>query len=148
MNPYILIGATVLFSVYSLFIYNKGYTTAEDKYKQEILVQNANHIKNLRSFEHELLNKQNVLVSDYLKQIEELKHKNEDITHATLANTTKCLSKTSSSTRRVPSGTDKSHLTCYRDSQLREQIKRSLDIARECDALALRYNTLLKVCSN
>jgi hypothetical protein len=44
----------------------------------------------------------------------------------------------------VSTDTDKSGLTCYTDAQLREKIKRSMDIARECDAVVLKYNALIK----
>ena len=40
----------------------------------------------------------------------------------------------------------KSVLRCYTEAELQSKIERSVAITRECDQLAVRYNTLLKAC--
>lgn len=137
------VAGIVLFSVYSLFIYNKGYDSAEQKFIAKIEANRLSNTTLLRNLENEHRNRENAIISDYLKQIEELNHRYEDINNAKLSDTVKCVSDKTAN-RRVSKDTDKSGLTCYTDAQLREKIKRSMDIARECDAVVLKYNALIK----
>lgn len=137
------IAGIVLFSVYSLFIYNKGYDSAEQKFIAKIEANRLSNTTLLRNLENEHRNRENAIISDYLKQIEELNHRYEDISNAKLSDTVKCVSDKTAN-RRVSKDTNKQGLTCYTDAQLREKIKRSMDIARECDAVVLKYNALIK----
>ena len=41
---------------------------------------------------------------------------------------------------------DRSDLKCYTDAELSRKIKSSLDIAAECDELAIKYGALLQWC--
>ena len=41
---------------------------------------------------------------------------------------------------------DRSGVKCYTDAELSRKIKASLDIAAECDELAIKYGALLKWC--
>ena len=61
--------------------------------------------------------------------------------------TVKCVSNSSKTDKSVSGkAKDKSGVKCYTDSELQKKIERSLDIAGECDELAVKYNALLKVC--
>lgn len=140
---YISIISVILFSLYSLFIYNKGYDAAEHEFLSRIEANRLSNTTLLRNLENEHRNRENAIISDYLKQIEELNHRYEDISNAKLSDTVKCVSDKTAN-RRVSKDTNKSGLTCYTDAQLREKIKRSMDIARECDAVVLKYNALIK----
>ena len=108
--------------------------------------------------------KQDQIVSDYLKQIEDMKdeHTKELITVSNLRDTVtvpKCVSNKNTGSSGVSAKTsNKSNLKCYTESELlrkversldlaREEVERSLDLAREADELAVKYNALLKVCS-
>jgi len=47
----------------------------------------------------------------------------------------------------VPTTTDKQDFLSFRKAEFQRKIKESLDIANECDKLALKYNSLLKDCT-
>ena len=136
---YSIAGISTVLVFYSLWLYNTGYNSGLTEYR-------TSYYTELRKEESKLREASNAAIEEYIKQIEELKKRNEDLTNAKLANTVKCMHNSSAS-KGVSSGRDKSNLTCYRDTQLREQIKRSLDLARECDSLVLKHNALIKQCS-
>ena len=113
-------------------------------------LENLN-LQQLREQEFNMVEKQQKLEAKYLQDIDTLKKEHEDeiskLTADKLRDTTNCMPDTSSiSTGVSKKTTAKSNLICYTRAELLGKIQRSMDITRECDELAIKYKTLLKVC--
>lgn len=128
--------------------YFKGYYACSVEYETKLLrLQNENRA-NIRDIEFKMQEKQYKLLTDYINQIGDLEMEYKDdlakITADKLSDTTNCVSDTHTSNPRMSKETsNKSNLICYTETELLSKIKSSLDIAKECDELALKYNTLL-----
>jgi hypothetical protein len=133
--------------------YFKGYYTCSVEYETKLLkLQNENRA-NIMDIEFKMQEKQNKLLTDYINQIGDLEMEYRDdlakITTDKLSDTTNCVSDTNTSNPRMSKETsNKSNTICYTETELLSKIKSSLDIAKECDELALKYNTLLNTCKD
>ena len=138
-----------------LVAYEKGYSNCELKMQSEMREAELKSSKLIIEKERALRIEQDKIVNDYLETIEKLRAKHEqdviDISNLRdTVNVSKCVSNSKNSDK-SGSGVsakagNKSSLKCYTESELQRKIKESLDIARQCDELAVKYNALLKVC--
>lgn len=144
----------IVIGVISLCIgsYLQGKESAYSEYQKLIQMQSERNTRALQRLQEENQEREDNIIKDYLAQIEELKSKQEDISNAKISDVVECPEPTrvyitkSDTSRTVSQEKNKSNLLCYTESQLRDKIKRSLDIVRECDELAVKYNSLYEVC--
>lgn len=144
----------IVIGVISLCIgsYLQGKESAYSEYQKLIQMQSERNTRALQRLQEENQEREDIIIKDYLAQIEELKSKQEDISNAKISDVVECPEPTrvyitkSDTSRTVSQEKNKSNLLCYTESQLRDKIKRSLDIVRECDELAVKYNSLYEVC--
>lgn len=144
----------IVIGVISLCIgsYLQGKESAYSEYQKLIQMQSERNTRALQRLQEENQEREDIIIKDYLAQIEELKSKQEDISNAKISDVVECPEPTrvyitkSDTGRTVSQEKNKSNLLCYTESQLRDKIKRSLDIVRECDELAVKYNSLYEVC--
>lgn len=157
MNLNLILGSALLFVVSSITIYQigyqKGYRSAQIRYQNEIQEQTLKHLEITKNVITEWKDRENSLVSSYLKRIEILKeeHKNEieSIQSNQLSDTVipECLQPANSNpTQGLPKASKTgSNSICYSEADILRKVKESMAIAEECDELAHRYNTLLEV---
>ena len=137
------------------------YTVNEvrKQYNQTIERLELEQLQNLQ----QLQSQQNIIVSGYLQKIKTLEGEHEktlrELETAQFSNTVtgvNCvvsnaihdsLHKDSGSQTTVQAAGDKPDLVCYTRAELQRKVKESLDITKECDALSVRYATLLEVCT-
>jgi len=141
----------VLLAIVSIFFYFLGYSQATHSYQDEYVAQ----LEKNKKLEEYWSNRQHQLIIDYDKQIEEIQNASRSsinaITDVSLRDTTKCTPrmhkhvKTASTVSRET--IDKSNLICYTKEQLLQKIRETMAIGTECDQLAIKYNTLLRVCN-
>lgn len=143
----------IVIGVISLCIgsYLQGKESAYSEYQKLIQMQSERNTRALQRLQKENQEREDNIIKDYLAQIEELKSKQEDISNAKISDVVECPEPTrvyitKDTSRTMPKEKSKSNLLCYTESQLRDKIKRSLDIVRECDELAIKYNSLYEVC--
>ena len=154
------IGATgIIFIASYIFVgvhyYRNGYETATKKYDDVLRVESEKNYQKIIETERNLTDKQNEIVSEYLKYIDDLeKQHNEDVINienlrdVISIDTDKLCNNNSNShsTAMSPKATNQSKLKCYTNSELQRKIKESLDITNECDKLSHKYNALLEWC--
>ena len=154
------IGATGIIFIASYFFvgvhyYRNGYETATKKYDEVLRSESEKNYQKIIETERNLNDKQNKIVSEYLKYIDDLeKQHNEDVINIenlrdVISIDTNKLCDNSSNTNSAampPKATNQSKLRCYTNSELQRKIKESLDITNECDKLSLKYNALLEWC--
>ena len=154
------IGATGIIFIASYFFvgvhyYRNGYETATKKYDEVLRSESEKNYQKIIETERNLTDKQNKIVSEYLKYIDDLeKQHNEDVINienlrdAISVDIDKlCNNSSNSHSAAMPTkATNQSKLKCYTNSELQRKIKESLDIAAECDRLAARFNSLLEWC--
>ncbi len=145
--------ALVFFAVfYSIRLYT--FNEVRKQYNQTIERLELEQLQNLQQLQHE----QNVIVTGYINDIERLKEQHEkDVKELENANfkdtvivkpvTHECVCPSGGSKPSVQAAGVKPDLVCYTRTELQRKVKRSLDIAAECDALSVRYATLLEVCT-
>lgn len=150
--------ALVFFAVfYSIRLYT--FNEVRKQYNQTIERLELEQLQNLQK----LQSQQNIVVSGYLQKIKTLEGEHErtlqELETAQFSNTVtgvNCvvsnaihdsLHKDSGSQTTVQAAGDKPDLICYTRAELQRKVKRSLDIAAECDALSVRYSALLEVCT-
>lgn len=132
----------------------------KDRYERKLQEFRAEELQNLQDLQHE----QNETVAAYLNEIKALKQQHEqdlkEIENAKFKDTVtvpvpfpvirhdaNCgLHQNNNSAETVPTAGTQSDLICYTRAELQSKVKRSLDIAEECDSLSVRYATLLKIC--
>ena len=156
----VCIGATGIIFIASYFFvglhyYRNGYETATKKYDEVLRQESEKNYQKIIETERNLTDKQNEIVSEYLKYIDELeKQHNEDVINIenlrdVISIDTNKLCDNSSNTNSAampPKAANQSKLKCYTESELQRKIKESLDITNECDRLATRFNSLLEWC--
>ena len=155
----VCIGATGIIFIASYFFvglhyYRNGYETATKKYDEVLRQESEKNYQKIIETERNLTDKQNEIVSEYLKYIDELeKQHNEDVINIenlrdviSIDTDKLCNNSTSGSAAMPPKATNQSKLKCYTNSELQRKIKESLDITAECDKLSLKYNALLEWC--
>ena len=150
--------ALVFFAVfYSIRLYT--FNEVSKQYNRTIERLELEQLQNLQK----LQSQQNIVVSGYLQKIKTLEGEHEktlqELETAQFSNTVtgvNCvvsnaihdsLHKDSESTTAVQATGDKPDLICYTRAELQRKVKESLDITAECDALSVRYATLLEVCT-
>ena len=150
--------ALVFFAVfYSIRLYTVN--EVRKQYNQTIERLELEQLQNLQ----QLQSQQNIVVSGYLQKIKTLEGEHEktlqELETAQFSNTVtgvNCvvsnaihdsLHKDSGSKTTVQTAGNKPDLICYTRAELQRKVKRSLDIAAECDALSVRYSALLEVCT-
>ena len=154
------IGATGIIFIASYFFvgvhyYRSGYETATKKYDEVLRQESEKNYQKIIETERTLNDKQNKIVSEYLKYIDELEKQHEqdkidmdNLRDAVTIDTDKlCDNNSTSHSAAMPTkATNQSKLKCYTNSELQRKIKESLDITNECDKLSLKYNALLEWC--
>ena len=119
--------------------YSEFRTESEKQYndllKEKIAIDNANR------------EKVNKIESDFLKQIQDQRVKYEKDIADLRANFKPSGVHTDATSGVSVSRTDNdsTELICYTRGELQRKIESTLDIARECDELALKYNALLEI---
>lgn len=131
--------------------YNYGYRTCQTQYENRLLTLKSENQDKIRYLESLLRENQDKLITEHINEIARLEEKYKDellkVTTDNLSDTTTCLQHTNTSNTTVSRETKaKSNLKCYTESDLLRKIRESMAIARECDELASKYNTLLEVC--
>lgn len=138
--------------------YYAGRDKAYSEYQNTLQIQREHSQRALKRLQEENQEKEDEIVKKYLLEIDKLKQMNEDISNAKIKDTIECptvtsdrvqhsKTNTSNNSRRLSKDKSKSNLLCYTESQLRDKIKRSMDIVRECDEIAIKYKALYEVCS-
>ena len=137
--------------------YFAGRDKAYSEYQNTLQIQREHSQRALKRLQEENQEKENEIVKKYLVEIDKLKQINGDISNAKIKDTIGCPTVTSdrmqyskadthNNSRGLSKDKSKSNLLCYTETQLRDKIKRSMDIVRECDELAIKYNSLYEVC--
>lgn len=144
--------ALVFFAVfYSIRLYT--FNEVRKQYNQAIERLELEQLQNLQQLQHE----QNVIVTGYINDIERLKEQHEkdvkELENANFKDTviikptvSECVCPAGGSKPSVQTAGNKPDLICYTRAELQRKVKESLDITKECDALSVRYGTLLKIC--
>lgn len=158
---YKLVVVAVVIAVPLYAAYNRGYDNATAKAEAE----RAEAERKTREEVSRIQNMNAETIANYVGQIESLteqhKHDLEALENAKYAdaiqvnhdndrdnvNVTCDRVRNESSSDRVPQTQIKQNLLCYTESELRRKVAASLDIANECDKLAVRYNSLLESCT-
>ena len=149
--------ALVFFAVfYSIRLYT--FNEVRKQYNQTIERLELEQLQNLQ----QLQSQQNIVVSGYLQKIKTLEGEHEKTLHeletaqfsntvtgvnCVVSNAIDSLHKDSGSKTTVQTTGNKPDLICYTRAELQRKVKESLDITAECDALSVRYATLLEVCT-
>lgn len=148
--------ALVFFAVfYSIRLYTVN--EVRKQYNQTIERMELEQLQNLQ----QLQSQQNIIVSGYLQKIKALEGEHEKTlqeletaqfsntvtgVNCVVSNAVNSLHKDGGSKATVQAAGNKPDLICYTRSELQRKVKESLDITKECDALSVRYGTLLKIC--
>ena len=156
LKLYAICGAVVITLVSCSYLYlsYRIEKAANEKYAVKIEQLKAEQLQNLQQLQHE----QNVIVTGYINDIERLKEQHEkdvkELENANFKDTviikptvTECVCPADRSKTGVQAAGVKSDLVCYTRSELQSKIKRSLDLAAECDQNAERYRALVEVCT-
>ena len=149
--------ALVFFAVfYSIRLYT--FNEVRKQYNQTIERLELEQLQNLQ----QLQSQQNIVVSGYLQKIKTLEGEHEKTLHeletaqfsntvtgvnCVVSNAIDSLHKDSGSKTTVQTTGDKPDLICYTRAELQSKVKRSLDITKEADELAIKYKALLEVCT-
>jgi hypothetical protein len=156
----VCIGATGIIFIASYFFvgvhyYRNGYETATKKYDEVLRSESEKNYQKIIETERNLTDKQNEIVSEYLKYIDDLEKQHEqdkidmdNLRDAVTIDIDKLCHNNSNSHSATmpPKTTNQSKLKCYSESELQRKIKESLDITADCDRLAARFNSLLEWC--
>ena len=156
----VCIGATGIIFIASYFFvglhyYRNGYETATKKYDEVLRQESEKNYQKIIETERNLTDKQNSIVSEYLKYIDDLeKQHNEDVINIenlgdviSIDTDKLCNNNSTSHGSAMPEKTrNQSKLKCYTESELQRKIEKSLDITNECDKLSHKYNALLEWC--
>lgn len=158
LKLYAICGAVIITLVSCSYLYlsYRIEKTVNEKYAAKIEQLKAEQLQNLQQLQHE----QNVIVTGYIDDIERLKAQHEadlkelenanfkDTVTVNPVNTADCgMHKDNNGKTTVPTAGTKPDLICYTRSELQSKIKRSLDLAAECDQNAERYKALVEVCT-
>ena len=158
MNPVykfsIIAGAVIAFYLYA---YQCGYSAANAKAQAEnarAMAEAGQRLQDLQAESAETIagyvEALDQINEAHRQEIEALKNEQiADVIEIPVNNVVvdKCPGMRNDKTPDVPATKTKQNLLCYTDADLRGKIARSLDIARECDKLAVKYNALLSDCT-
>ena len=156
LKLYAICGAVIITLVSCSYLYlsYRIEKAANEKYAAKIEQLKVEQLQNLQQLQHE----QNVIVTGYINDIERLKEQHEkdvkELENANFKDTviikptvSECVCPADRSKPSVQAAGVKSDLVCYTRSELQSKIKRSLDLAAECDQNAERYKALVEVCT-
>lgn len=156
LKLYTICGAVIITLVSCSYLYlsYRIEKAANEKYAVKIEQLKAEQLQNLQQLQHE----QNVIVTGYINDIERLKEQHEkdvkELENANFKDTvivkptvSECVCPSGGSKPGVQAAGIKSDFVCYTRSELQSKIKRSLDLAAECDQNAERYRALVEVCT-
>ena len=163
LKLYAICGAVIITIVSCSYLYLSYRIECEvkDRYERKLQEFRAEELQNLQDLQHE----QNETVTAYLNEINILKQQHEqdlkEIENAKFKDTVtvpvpfpvirhdaNCgLHQNNNSAETVPTAGTQSDLICYTRAELQSKVKRSLDLAAECDQIAKRYAALVKVCT-
>lgn len=158
LKLYAICGAVIITLVSGSYMYlsYRIEKAVNEKYAAKIEQLKAEQLQNLQQLQHE----QNVIVTGYIDDIERLKAQHEadlkelenanfkDTVTVNPVNTVDCgMHENNNGKTTVPTAGVKSDLVCYTRTELQSKIKRSLDLAAECDQNAERYRALVEVCT-
>ena len=150
-----------LVSVSYVYLSYRIECEVKDRYERKLQEFRAEELQNLQDLQHE----QNETVTAYLNEINVLKQQHEqdvkEIENAKFKDTVtvpvpfpvirhdaNCgLHENNNSAETVQTTGTQSDLICYTRSELQSKVKRSLDLAKEADEIALRYRALVEVCT-
>ena len=149
--------ALVFFAVfYSIRLYTVN--EVRKQYNQTIERMELEQLQNLQ----QLQSQQNIIVSGYLQKIKALEGEHEKTlqeletaqfsntvtgVNCVVSNAVNSLHKDGGSQTTVQTAGNKPDLVCYTRAELQSKVKRSLDITKEADKLAIKYRALLEVCT-
>ena len=149
--------ALVFFAVfYSIRLYT--FNEVRKQYNQTIEKLELEQLQNIQ----QLQSQQNIVVSGYLQKIKTLEGEHEKTlqeletaqfsntvtgVNCVVSNAVNSMHKDSGSKTTVQTAGNKPDLICYTRAELQRKVKRSLDITKEADELAIRYQTLLETCT-
>ena len=149
--------ALVFFAVfYSIRLYT--FNEVRKQYNQTIERLELEQLQNIQ----QLQSQQNIVVSGYLQKIKTLEGEHEKTlqeletaqfsntvtgVNCVVSNAVNSLHKDSGGQTTVQAAGNKPDLICYTRAELQQKVKESLDITKEADELAIRYQTLLDVCT-
>ena len=131
-----LTGAAVLMA------FVLGYEKGAESVRQENAAESVRISEQARQKEKDMQKKLNGITENYLHEIDEYKktisaYADNDISLNRLSGARSC--------KALPGDTaDRPGAVCYTPADIQRKIKKSLDIAAECDELAIKYNALLK----
>lgn len=131
-----LAGAAVLIAFVA------GYEKGAESVRQRNAAESVRVAEQARQKEKDMQKKLNGITENYLHEIDEYKktisaYADNDISLNRLSGTRSCKAVSGNTT-------DKPGFVCYAAADIQGKIKESLDIAAECDELAIKYNALLK----
>ena len=149
--------ALVFFAVfYSIRLYT--FNEIRKQYNQTIERLELEQLQNIQ----QLQSQQNIVISGYLQKIKTLEGEHEKTlqeletaqfsntvtgVNCVVSNAIDSLHKDSGSKTTVQTTGNKPDLICYTRAELQSKVARSLALTREADELAIRYQTLLEVCT-
>ena len=125
-----------------LIAFVAGYEKGAESVRQGVAAESARISEQARQKEKDMQKRLNGITENYLHEIDEYKktinaYAANDISLNRLSGARSC--------KAVPGDTaDKPGFVCYTPADIQRKIKESLDIAAECDELAIKYNALLK----
>lgn len=150
-----------LVSVSYVYLSYRIECEVKDRYERKLQEFRAEELQNLQDLQHEqnetvtaYLNEINVLKQQHeqdLKEIENAKFKDAitvNVPFPVIKHDADCgLHKNNNGAETVPTAGTKPDLICYTRAELQSKIKRSLDLAKEADEIALKYAALVEVCT-
>lgn len=149
----IVISVALLFSLIGLLYwsYSKGYDNAEQYYISKLKQLESDNTKKILAIERTNHEKQQMIISEYIQQMEMMKNAyDKELSALNVADVSDVVGRRmydcESSSRVSAEDNNTETLRCYTEEQLLDKIKASMVIAQECDELALKYNSLLKIC--
>lgn len=125
-----------------LIAFAVGYEKGAESVRQGVAAESARISEQARQKEKDMQKRLNGITENYLHEIDEYKktinaYAANDLDVGRLSDARPC--------QAVPRNTtDKPGFVCYTPADIQGKIKKSLDIAAECDELAIKYNALLK----
>ena len=126
-----------------LFAFAAGYHTGAKSVKTDMAERAAAQVEDARQQEKAVRDKIDAITENYLHEIEEYKktiNAYSDVDINSLSDTRPCPGSVPGKTENKPG------FVCYTPAELQSKIKASLDIAAECDEIAIRYKALMESC--
>ena len=126
-----------------LFAFTAGYHTGAKSVKTDMAEKAAAQVEDARQQEKAARDKIDAITENYLHEIEEYKktiNAYSDVDINSLSDARACPGSVPRKAENKPG------FICYTPAELQSKIEASLDIAAECDELAIRYKALIESC--